>query len=366
MAEPRFDGTTGRWYIRIRTPAGGRIKRLIPKHPGWKKLDRRPRTVPPEVLAYARPFQDADARARVGLPVELPIADPLGETLKRFLTSYRSVRRPRSAKELARAIEVFSAYCRGRRVETLQAVTPEVCRSFLEDAAAGGKGHATLTKWKGVLSPAFTRAVREGKIPRNPWSGLAVPGRRRGGESPFWSDDEVARIEAQLDGWSRDLFVVGIHCGFRIEALLNLRWSDVRWEDPKCKGGSLTCRAEFSKNGRAYRVPLFPRLRETLERRHREQGRPPADALIFPGRRGQPMLRKTPDRHIEAAMKRAGVPDEGRRCHAMRETFGTRCGAKGVNPRILMGWLGHSSLKQTLKYIHVDAEAEAMEASKLG
>lgn len=367
MAEPRFDPNTGRWYIRYRTPEGGRVKKLLPKHPGWKKLGKRPKTTPAEVLAYARPYQDLDARVKLGLPVQLPAPVPLPAFLDDYAKSFAlSGHRPSSVKEMRNAQEQFRAFCAARKVVQVRAVTPAVCRAFLESCAEEGKARSTVRKFKGLLGPAFSRAARDGLIDRNPFERLEAPGRDRAEESPFWTEEEVAKIEAELKGRARDLFVIGIQCGFRVSALLNLRWGDVKWTDPKHPGGSLACRAEHSKSGRAYRVPLFPRLRETLERMRAEADHPGPDALIFPGRSGQPMLRKTPDRWIAAAMRRAGIPDRGRRCHAMRETFGTRCGAKGVNPRTIQAWMGHSSLKQSEKYIHFDKTSETSEMDKMG
>lgn len=367
MAEPQFDPSNGRWYIRYRTPDGGRRKKLLPRHPGWKRLDRRPRTVPAEVLAYARPFQDIDARVKVGLPVSLPTRTPLGPFLDDHARSFALAgHRPNSIKELANAIRQFRAYCEARGLATVQQVTPAACRGFMEHCAGAGKARATIEKFKGLIGPAFSRARDDGLIARSPWEKLEAPGRRRTEESPFWSDAEAEAIEAHLSGWARDLFVVGVHCGFRINALLNLRWGDVRWSDPKYPGGSLHCRAELSKNGRAYRVPLFPRLRETLRARREALGRPPDDALVFPGRKGKVMGHRTPDLAIAKAMRLAGLADRGRRCHAMRETFGTRCGARGVNPRTLMEWMNHSSIKQSMKYCHYDAAAEGPEVEKMG
>jgi integrase len=367
MAEPQFDPSNGRWYIRYRTPEGGRVKKLLPKHPGWKKLARRPKSTPAEVLAYARPYQDIDARVKLGLPVQLPTPIPLPLFLDDHAKSFTLAgHRPSSVKELRNALRQFRAFCEARKVVQVKAVTPAVCRAFLESCAEKGLARSTIKKFKGLIGPAFVQAFRDGLVDRNPFERLEAPGRCRTEESPFWADAEVAAIEAELRGRARDLFVIGIQCGFRIAALLNLRWGDVKWTDPRHPGGSLVCRAEHSKSGRSYRVPLFPRLRETLERMKAEAGNPGPDTLIFPGRSGQVLRRKTPDRWIEAAMKKAGIPDRGRRCHAMRETFGTRCGARGVNPRTLMAWMGHASLKQTQKYVHFDKASEASEMDKMG
>ncbi len=365
MAEPQFDRTTGRWYIRVRQPDGSRVKTLLPKHPGWTKLAKRPRTTPPEVLAYARPFQDREARLRVGLPVEPARATPLGPFLAEYEASYALAgTAPRSRVALATALRLFREYCERAGVATVQGVTVATCRGFLDDGARAGKGFNRLRTLKGLLSPAFRRAEVDGLVPRNPWSRLAVPGRRPRHESMFWTDDEVAKIEAKLSGWARDIFLVGIHSGFRIAGLRHLRWRDVIRDDPRHPQGSLWCRV--AKGDKPYRIPLFPKLRDVLDARQAAAGDVGPDAWVFPGAGGKPISVDAVDYQLMRAMERAGVEDRGRRCHAMRETFGTRCAARGVHPRTIQKWMNHASLTQTMKYMHFDHSKEGSEVSKMG
>jgi integrase len=367
MAEPQFDATTGRWYIRIRKPEGGRKKKLLPKQPGWKKLAARPKSTPAEVLAYARPYQDMDAEARIGRPIDLPRSNPLGPFLDDYVRAYATYgRKPTTLRQVRHAVRSFRDFCHKKKVASVQGVTPAVCRDFLESEAARGLCRTTLVQQKSLIGQGFDRAVADRLIPFNPWKGLKVPGRKGMGEAPHYPDDEVEKIGRTLKGWARDMFVVGIECGFRIDAITNLRWRDVLWDDPKRPGGSLVCRAEHSKNGRLYSVPLFPKLREVLARRKSEATTAGPDDLVFPSpRTGRKLRNDALARRIERAVKRLKLPARGRYCHAMRDTFGTRCGARGVHPRTIQAWMGHSTIRQSSKYVHWDRDAEAGEIQKL-
>jgi integrase len=49
--------------------------------------------------------------------------------------------------------------------------------------------------------------------------------------------------------------------------------------------------------------------------------------------------------------KRAGMPHRG--WHILRHTFGTHAAMLGCNPWSLMTWMGHKTITETLRYVHV-------------
>jgi integrase len=46
-----------------------------------------------------------------------------------------------------------------------------------------------------------------------------------------------------------------------------------------------------------------------------------------------------------------GLPNS--RWHKLRHTFGTHAALFGVNPWSLMVWMGHKTITETLRYVHV-------------
>ena len=114
MAGPEWDRSTGRWYIRYHVPGPDgpeRVKKTIPKHDGWKKLKDRPRSVPPQVLLWARPrFQDIDASTKLGHDVKVPRSTPIADFLRAYESSYALSRKANSLKGLKNSIRRFLEY----------------------------------------------------------------------------------------------------------------------------------------------------------------------------------------------------------------------------------------------------------------
>ena len=92
---------------------------------------------------------------------------------------------------------------------------------------------------------------------------------------------------------------------------------------------------------------------------------------MFRTRRGTPIRRDNlHDKHWKPLLRRAGLPDI--RFYDLRHTCATLLLTKGVHPKIVSEFLGHSSIAITLDtYSHVipglgDAAASAMEDALRG
>jgi len=371
MAEPEFDRTTGWWFIRYRTAKGTRAKKTLMRDPRWARggawppKGKRPK-LPADVDRMARPFKDADTRVRLGHAVKLPRSTDLAGFLERYLVSYRLSKRANSAKMLEKSIGHFLKFCAARGIVGLEAVGRATCRDFIESRRAEGRAFYTVAGEKGLLGGAWSRAVEDELIDANPWHKLPIPGENESEGTPHWTAAEVEAILAHLKGWVRDAFIVGVNSGFRIKALLNLQWRDVRWVVPGRGFGLLDCRKELSKNRKPYSVPLFAATHDVLARRLVEAGSPKSTDPVFPGRvPGRGITRGSFAKPLIRAIKAAGVEYKGHECHAMRATFATLAAARGVNPRALQAWLSHSSLKMTDKYVSHTADSDDVEAAKV-
>ena len=89
---------------------------------------------------------------------------------------------------------------------------------------------------------------------------------------------------------------------------------------------------------------------------------------IFKSRKGdnKPISRVQAYRILNEAAERAGIAEKigNIGTHTLRKTFGFRLYENGINVTRIMAILGHSSERETLKYIGVTADeiAEAYEA----
>ncbi len=162
----------------------------------------------------------------------------------------------------------------------------------------------------------------------------------------YLTDDEEQRILKELDPSmvtdpkhvkvrqaARDIFIVKIDGGFRINEASVLKWSDIDFEN----GVVYLYRSKVSNDDF---IPMTNRLRVTLlSRRKSVDGE-----YVFPGKFGGHKTIKN-NRALEAAFQRAGVTDVS--SHNMRKTFATRLLSRGAAITDVQHLLGHASVKTT-------------------
>jgi len=164
----------------------------------------------------------------------------------------------------------------------------------------------------------------------------------------YLSDDEEQKILTELDPSSvkdpkhkkgrqaaRDIFVLMVDGGFRINEASVLKWSDVDFDN----GVIYLYRSKVSNDDF---IPMTNRLRSTLLNR-----RMVVDSeYVFPGRFGAHKTIQN-NRALEAAFQRAGVTDVS--SHNLRKTFATRLLSRGAAITDVQHLLGHASVKTTEK-----------------
>jgi integrase len=69
---------------------------------------------------------------------------------------------------------------------------------------------------------------------------------------------------------------------------------------------------------------------------------------------GSPLTDGQTTHAIYRICRRAGLPE--RAWHTLRHSFGTHAAMLGVNPWRLMAWMGHKTISQTMRYVHVAEE----------
>jgi integrase len=133
----------------------------------------------------------------------------------------------------------------------------------------------------------------------------------------------------------RDVFILMIDAGFRINEASVLKWSDVDFDN----GVIYLYRSKVSNDDF---IPMTKRLRTALlNRRKLVDG-----DYVFPGRFGGHKTIQN-NRALEAAFRRAGISDVY--SHNLRKTFATRLLNRGAAITDVQHLLGHASVKTTEK-----------------
>lgn len=158
---------------------------------------------------------------------------------------------------------------------------------------------------------------------------------------PIKSIRDISRMKKALRGRDLLLFTLGINTALRISDLLTLTTSDV--------SGDYIVLTE-SKTKKTKRIKINASAREAIRKLA------PEDGPLFPSRKGgKSISRVQAYRILNAAAERAGVTIEIG-CHSLRKTAGYHTYKKTGDIALTMKLLNHSSERETLRYIGLDAE----------
>jgi integrase len=159
-----------------------------------------------------------------------------------------------------------------------------------------------------------------------------------------------SKMAGTRGGW---LFDFLLFSGSRIEAAGDVRWENIKWN----ANGDGQLYFRTAKYG-PYEMPLFPQLRELLERIKRESPNAKPDDRVLPTRSLQTVLG-----HACKHLKLAHLSH-----HDLRHLFATRCIEAGVDIPTVAHWLGHKDGGRTammiyghLRQTHSQAQAKKVD-----
>jgi integrase len=200
-----------------------------------------------------------------------------------------------------------------------------------------------------VLSKAMRYAEEARVIERAPTIKLY---RLERPEVTWWEFDQYPRIlaAAREEGpeWYAAVCLAG-EAGLRIGEVRALHWS----RDVDLVAGTITVREQSGKGttgspkGRTRRtIPMTATLLDALKGLSVVRS-----GYVVRNPDGTP-LREGQTIHASYRIcRKAGLDERG--WHTLRRTFGTHAAMFGVNPWRLMTWMGHKTITETLRYVHV-------------
>ena len=186
---------------------------------------------------------------------------------------------------------------------------------------------------------AFVPRVRRMKLPPTSFDFLTV-------------EEANALIDAAEDEWHA-MILVALRTGLRQGELLGLQWQDVNLE----KGFLVVRRSVFRgrvgspKSNKGRVVPLCDEAMEALIA-HRHSRSP----YVFCDRRGEPLTDNQCKWPLERACAHAGLRHIG--WHALRHSFASHLVQQGTNILKVQQYLGHSDIRVTMRYAHLNPEIE--------
>lgn len=240
-----------------------------------------------------------------------------------------------------------------------QTLTTRKIRLWLGSSAQEGASRSTLSRKTASLRAFTSWAHERGILPSDPALALATARAEQRLPQVLNRNDaerlmEHARSRARDEGsvalrdWAilETIYATGI----RVSELCGLELTSL-------ERASATLRV-VGKGNKERVVPLTPIALVAIER-WLGQGRPAlahedSGSALFIGERGKRVDARIVRSMIHREAARAGVPDLAP--HALRHTAATHLLQGGADLRSVQEILGHSSLRTTQRYTHVDAD----------
>jgi integrase/recombinase XerD len=205
------------------------------------------------------------------------------------------------------------------------------------------------------------------KTLRKAWSITETPYPKRAVQLPtILSQEEVTRlIDAAQPPLHRTLLMTLYATGLRRAELAHLKASDVDSE-------RMVIHVQGGKGRKDRDVLLSPKLLDELKR-HSQRLRLKSSVWLFPSRHvhtsDRPITSKAIYHACKQAARRAALSKKVHP-HTLRHCFATHLLEAGTDLRTIQKLLGHSSLEETAKYLHLsrrhmDATASPLDSLKL-
>lgn len=196
-----------------------------------------------------------------------------------------------------------------------------------------------------TLSAVFALAVRLRQVRENPCRKVKWLEAEEGPSRRLSTEEEEALLESAESGPSylAPMIRLALWTGFRQGELIALRRSAVDFE----RNRVFVINPKWRKDKRKSEGnPMSPQMRELLTALC-ETAR---GELLFTDGQGRGLKRYGVRDAFYKACERAGV--EGFRFHDLRHEYGSRLGDADVNLKKIARLMGHSTTKQTERYVH--------------
>ncbi len=175
----------------------------------------------------------------------------------------------------------------------------------------------------------------------------------------YLTKEEVLKlIESCLSTKQRAIVETFYGSGIRLEELRMLKLTDI-----ESKNNRIVVRCGKGRKDR-YTL-LSKRLIETLRNYYRMQQQKPRTYLFEGQKPGEPLHSRSIQHSVVMAYQNAGLSAKGHKVHALRHSFATHMLDAGADIHTIKELLGHSDIKTTMVYLHLQSSKRNLLVSPL-
>jgi integrase len=225
-------------------------------------------------------------------------------------------------------------------------VTRAMALDWMRKLDEKGFGAETYNHKLILLRSVFNPSENTGVL-RNPFDGIPPKRKTNVHREPF-TEEELEKVIQHCDELFRPVFITGMCTAMRQGDCCLLKWDSI-----DLKNGFIT--VETSKTGELAEIPLFPRLRQEIEKQSRQ------GTYVFPD--AAEMYLKNPygiswrmKKALDAAeIESTKVQERGKSSnikgfHSLRTTWITVALTAGVPMELVRRVTGHSTVNVVLKH----------------
>ena len=233
-------------------------------------------------------------------------------------------------------------------LKTLAQVTPRIAEHWLRHLDETGYAAATYNDKLHLVKGLFEKIGIHGGIISNPFAGCPTKIKTTVHHQPF-SQKELNDILQHADDIMRPVFLVGMCTAMRQGDCCRLKWDDVDLQE-----GFIT--VTTSKTGETAEIPLFPILREAIDKQPRKSEYVFPEVAALYGKKNFGMSWR-----VKQVLKAAGIETLAERSdgmqkasikgfHSLRTTWITMALSAGVPMELVRRVTGHSTVDVVLKH----------------
>ena len=245
---------------------------------------------------------------------------------------------------LRHALKYFGTLC------LLNQITKREAEKFIASLMKNApKGYAVYLR---NLKAAFNKAVEWDLINENPFKHIKFKKQQKVRPKYISSEDLQNILSNTKNSTLADLFIFAYNTGTRLSEAVHIKWENI---DLKHKKITIGDTGFITKTRESRDIPINSTLFELLSELHKTKT---DSAYVFPKENGFQYNADYVSRKFKVSCRLSNI-DEEIHFHSLRHSFASNMANKGVSIYIIKELLGHSSVKTTEIYAHIDFDSKA-------